>query len=156
MFRKILVGLDLDETCDVIFKTAIALAQAAGAELTLLNVLSPDNKRSPIPLPHHQIIALERVWPVYQTRYQEYARRELDLLGRFAHRAQAAGVNTEFSQALGPPGRALCEQAKACKADLVTVGSHRRTGLSEMRLGSVSNYVMHHAACSVLIVHAGR
>lgn len=153
MFRKILVGLDLDETCDVIFKKAVALAQATGADLLLLNALSPDEKRAPIPLPHHRTVAIEKAWPVYQERYRAYALRELERLGSFAERANAARVNTDFVQALGRPGWALCEQAKGCSADLVAVGSHGRMGLSEMRLGSVSNYVMHHAPCSVLIFH---
>ena len=156
MFRKILVGLDLGRTCDVIFKEAVALAQSTGADLTLLNVLSPDDERSPSPLPHPQIVAVKRAWPAYQARYREYALRELDWLDSFADRAKSAGVNTDFVQALGRPGQALCEQAKACHADLVAVGTHGRTGWSEMRLGSVSNYVMHHASCSVLIIHAGR
>jgi phage terminase large subunit GpA-like protein len=33
------------------------------------------------------------------------------------------------------------------------VGHRGRTGLSEFLLGSVSNYVMHHAPCSVLVVN---
>jgi len=31
--------------------------------------------------------------------------------------------------------------------------SHGRTGLRELFLGSVSNYVLHHAPCSVMVVH---
>ncbi|MGF1516635.1 MAG: universal stress protein, partial [Nodosilinea sp.] len=52
------------------------------------------------------------------------------------------------------PGRVICTLAKTWAADLIVVGSHRRKGLSELFLGSVSNYVMHHAPCSVLVVDA--
>lgn len=36
---------------------------------------------------------------------------------------------------------------------LIVVGSHQRRGMAEIMLGSTSNYVMHHAPCSVLVVH---
>jgi len=136
VFKKILVGLDFGDTSDVVFQQSVTLAQSIGAELMLLGVLVPAAERS-----------------VYEGRYREYERKELDRLNHFAKRAQSAGVETEVIQMAGSPGWAICEQAKATEADLLMVGSHGHMGLSEMLLGSVSNYVMHHAACSVLVVH---
>ena len=52
----------------------------------------------------------------------------------------------------GNPGRSICELASTWEADLILVGSRGLKGLKEMFLGSVSNYVTHHAPCSVLIV----
>ncbi len=42
--------------------------------------------------------------------------------------------------------------ARAWSADLILVGSRGLKGLKEMFLGSVGNYVTHHAPCSALIV----
>ena len=42
--------------------------------------------------------------------------------------------------------------AKDWNADLIIMGRRGLTGLSEMFLGSVSNYVVHHASCSVLLI----
>ena len=78
----------------------------------------------------------------------------LKLLKNFADKAIAAGIETEFIQDIGSPGPAICKLAKTRDADLIIVGSHGRTGLSEMLLGSVSNYVVHHAPCSVMVVRA--
>lgn len=52
----------------------------------------------------------------------------------------------------GSPERSICEIAQTWEADLIIVGSRGLTGIKEMFLGSVSNYVTHHAPCSVLIV----
>lgn len=136
MFKKILVGLDFGDTSDVVFQKSVTLAQAIGAHLMLLGVLIPAENLN-----------------VYEGRYQEYELKELDRLKSFAGRAQAVGVETEVVQIAGSPGWAICEQAKTAEVDLLIVGSHERMGLSEMLLGSVSNYVMHHADCSVLVIH---
>jgi nucleotide-binding universal stress UspA family protein len=46
----------------------------------------------------------------------------------------------------------ICQVAKDWGAELIMVGRRGNSGLSELILGSVSNYVVHHAHCSVLIV----
>ena len=58
-------------------------------------------------------------------------------------------VNTEVLR--GPPDQQIIEKAKEWKADLIVVGSHGR-GFWGRLLGSVSNGVVHHAPCSVLVV----
>ena len=50
-------------------------------------------------------------------------------------------------------GRAILSRADACKADLICIGSQSRGGLSEFFLGSVANYVDHHATMPVVVVH---
>ena len=53
---------------------------------------------------------------------------------------------------MGYSGRNIGEEAQTWSAELILVGSRGLTGLKEMFLGSISNYVTHHAPCSVLIV----
>lgn len=159
MFRKIIVALDLDDTCVALFDKALALAQATGAELVLLSVLSP-NGDGTLPLlsypgmTGYPLTMDETVWSVYQQRYQEYKEKGLSALSRFTHQAKAAGVQARFTQVTGNPGWTICDRAKTQQADLIIVGSHGRRGLSEILIGSVSNYVTHHAPCSVLVIHA--
>ncbi|MGL4622525.1 MAG: universal stress protein, partial [Chroococcidiopsis sp.] len=50
--------------------------------------------------------------------------------------------------------RLICDFALAWKADLIVTGRRGRRGLSEFFMGSVSNYVLHHASCSVLTVQS--
>lgn len=75
------------------------------------------------------------------------------MLRRLTAQSAKTGPRASFEQVVGSPGRSICQAAKAWEADLIVVGSHQRKGLSEMILGSVSNYVLHHAPCSVLVVH---
>jgi nucleotide-binding universal stress UspA family protein len=66
--------------------------------------------------------------------------------------AIAAGVSTEFSQITGHPSLIICEFAQSCHADVIAIGRRGRSGLKEMFLGGVSDYVVHHAPCLVLLV----
>ena len=50
------------------------------------------------------------------------------------------------------PGHAIVEVAARMKADLIAMGTHGRTGLSRLVLGSVADYVARHAPCPVVMV----
>src|SRR5262249_51904036 len=73
---------------------------------------------------------------------------------------RAAGIATEARLPTGDPRDALLRLAEEERVDLIVVGSHGRTGLAKLLLGSVSSYVVTHARCSVLVVkgdlHASR
>ena len=51
----------------------------------------------------------------------------------------------------GPPGHAICEAAREGGVDLIVIGSHGRTGLPRMLLGSTAEKVVRHAPCAVLV-----
>jgi len=52
------------------------------------------------------------------------------------------------------PGSAIVSEAKAWNADLIIVGSHGHGIFGRVLLGSVSDYVIHHAPCSVMVVRS--
>lgn len=56
----------------------------------------------------------------------------------------------------GDPRSKIVDSAAKWKADLIVVGSHGRKGLERFLMGSVSEAVVHHAPCSVLVVRIGR
>ena len=157
MFEKILVALDLLDSNETVFENALSLAAATHSELMLLHALAGDRDGGPtMPVSatwDYYAVMSDRTWSLYQTQWKEYEQRGLETLRRYTQRAADAGVTAEFTQLASGPGRAICELAKNWPADLIVVGSHGRTGLSELFLGSVSNYVMHHAPCSVFVVH---
>jgi len=67
-------------------------------------------------------------------------------------RAKAAGVTASFLVWEGDAGEAIVAAADAETADIIVVGSHGRSGVSRFLIGSVSDYVVRHAHCPVVVV----
>jgi nucleotide-binding universal stress UspA family protein len=147
MFRKILVAINEQESHQAIFEEALALALTNQAELMLLHVLKPFEHSS-----------LANVYPgmsdaTFRICMQQWKEREqvgIDWLRSLEERATDAGISTEFTQSVGDPGTVICELAENWQANLIVMGRRGLSGLSELFVGSVSNYVLHHAHCNVL------
>jgi nucleotide-binding universal stress UspA family protein len=157
MFQKILVAIDQSSLSDRVFERSLSLAKNLNAELMLLHVLSADEEGSPqLPVTSTSLrepaFAEGIAFEVYQTQWQQFEQKGLKFLQAHTKTATEAGIKTEFTQTPGRPGDVICEMAKSWGADLIIVGRRGRSGLSEFFLGSVSNYVLHHAPCEVLTV----
>ena len=69
-------------------------------------------------------------------------------------RGRAAGVRVNFLIWEGEPAEAIVDAARSEQVDLVVVGSHGRGGVGRFFIGSVSDHVVRHAHCPVLVVRA--
>lgn len=155
MFHKILVALDRSKIAKQTFDKSLAQAREPSSSLMLLHVLSPGDEGYPI-LPGIQYpyipVGEEDLLGSYLKQREIYEQQGIDMLRSLTESAIAAGVKAEFTQKVGNPGRVICNLARTWGADLIVVGRRGRSGLNELLLGSVSNYVLHHAPCSVLVV----
>jgi nucleotide-binding universal stress UspA family protein len=75
-----------------------------------------------------------------------------DLAEKVAASLRAAGLSAEGRVVLNDPRTALEEAARKEAVDLIVVGSHGRSGITKLLLGSVASHVVSHAPCSVLVV----
>jgi len=157
MFKRILVALDRSEMSTKVFEQALSLAKITSGNLMLLHVLSHEEDGSPEALIFPNIDYYpgwnEESFKLYQEHWEKFKNEGLQMLQSFSSQAHTVGVNAEFTQNSGNPGRMICELAKTWNADLIIMGRRGRSGLAEFFLGSQSNYVLHHATCSVQIVH---
>ena len=152
MFSRILVAMDGSTEGDHIFEEALSIAKMTNARLMLMHVLSGAEVecfdvyeaalgRSPDHLNGH-------------TEQWESARQHgLETL-RSRHATMCdAGISADIGLPAGNPGQQICEMAHKWGADLILLGRRGLTDQEEELLISVSNYVLHHAPCSVLVVH---
>jgi nucleotide-binding universal stress UspA family protein len=139
-FQTILLATDLTAASREATQRAIDLARRLGARLLIVNVLE---KRRLVGGGAHERVDQAR------------AEREAHLVA-VVREARAAGVTAEFLVWEGDPGGSIAAAAEAENADLVVVGTRGRSGAERMFLGSVSDHVVRHAACPVLVVRPSR
>lgn len=155
MFNRILVAIDQSEAHRSVFETALALAKLTEAQLMLLHILSIEERpilNLPMDFPAYSPTLTHEMIKHYQEEWAASEQRGLDMLRSLTNEATAAGVPTEFTQTTNEPSRGICDAARSWQADLIVIGRRGVSGLNEAFLGSVSNYVLHHAPCSVLTV----
>jgi nucleotide-binding universal stress UspA family protein len=83
---------------------------------------------------------------------EELTKLHKDIASRGARKLADAGLRTQERVLEGDPREALIEEARKERADLIVVGSHGRTGLEKLVMGSVATHVVTHAPCSVMVV----
>ncbi len=83
---------------------------------------------------------------------EEQAAYHRDLAKFAEQKIRTAGLKAESRMVQGDPRDALVETARQDRVDLIVVGSHGRTGLTKLLLGSVASHVVAHAPCNVLVV----
>lgn len=153
MFKKILVAIGDSSESQVVLSSGLTLAEKFGAQVLLLHIINPSTPTGFSPLvggmfPIVNDAALEQ----YVKESKEYEQRGIEQLQAYAEQAKERGFQVEFSQNFGNSGRMICEVAKSWSADTILMGRNQKSMLSEVFLGSTSNYVLHHAACSVMVI----
>jgi nucleotide-binding universal stress UspA family protein len=155
MLQKILVAIDRSEMNQQVFDEALLLAKSTDSSLMLLHALYPFDKGYP-----HPIYPSADAYPTlydeaiksYTEQLQQFEHEGVEFLRSLTQKAMDLGIDTEYAQTPGDPGKTICEIALNRNVDVIMMGRRGRSGLSEILLGSVSNYVLHHAPCSVMIV----
>ena len=141
-FRKVLCPIDFSDDSRHALERAAELAAPGGAGIVLLHVIEPAVVLSNPPMGENNLPAMDR------RVTHELARWASDLEKRVS-----VPVSTEIR--IGRPGVQTLGVLDADPTfDLVIMGSHGRTGIRRVLLGSVAEKVLRHAACPVLIARS--
>lgn len=89
--------------------------------------------------------------PAAQLEAEEHQCHE-DLVARAELQLRDRGFSTSARVVVGDPREAILDLARREHADLIVVGSHGRSGLTKLLLGSVASHIVTHAPCDVLVV----
>jgi nucleotide-binding universal stress UspA family protein len=143
---RILLATDLSPASEGAADQAILLARDLRADLLVVSVI--DGRGSA-----HGTAPLDGSEGPPQRMDQKRATREHAAQGVVV-RGQREGVNVTFLVWEGEPGPAIVEAAEAERVDMIVVGTRGRNRVERAVLGSVSDHVIRHAHCPVLIVRA--
>lgn len=147
-FNNVLVTTDFSDFSLAGFKLAAAEARHEGGKLTVLTVVSdwvvPPSLFEEIPLP-------ERI-DEYRKDILDSATEKLQKLA--AEHFRDVKVETKVILSVRSVGQEICEFARAQSCDLIVMASHGRGAVASAILGSVTQRVLGHAPCPVLVAPA--
>lgn len=148
MLKTILVAVDGSEVGKKALDTALALAKALDAEIHAIHVIQAGL------YPSLTMNDMEPV-AVAQQAVFEMLEREAEYVLADAEKAGAeAGVRITPQKRFGQPGAEIVGLAVELEADLVILGSHGRSRLDTLLLGSVSQFVLHNSPVTTMITRA--
>ena len=75
-----------------------------------------------------------------------------EVVARATRTLTDAGLKAEGRVLQGDPREGLLDLARQEHVDLIVVGSHGRTGLTKLLMGSVASHIVTHAPCTVTVV----
>ena len=142
--HTVLLATDLTSASEVATAQAIELAGSIGARLLVVNVMDLGRRRRR----PRALAAYDATVRVDQQR----ASREGRLL-TIVDQARMRGIEAAFLLWTGEPGQGIVAAAEAEAADLIVVGTRGLDRAGRFLLGSVSDYVVYHSACPVLVAH---
>ncbi len=136
-FERLLLATDGSESAQAAVQEAIAIAKTCSSLLFVVSVVEVN--------PEYEALA-----PQIVERAEIETKKDLDSIKAAASKE---GITCEVLAHQGEePFRFIIEEANKLKADMIIMGSHGRTGLKRLMMGSVTARVIGHAPCKVLVV----
>lgn len=142
LFKNILVPFDLSKSSTHAFKVALDVAKKYDSKITILTAVEGDSW-------HHKF---------YDSRADnELIKKQKKAASKFIENLEKSGKKANVpikSQIVKSTStiQTIVTYAKSRKFDLIVIGSHGRTGLDKLILGSVANGVVQKSRCPVLVV----
>ena len=138
--QHILVPTDVSEYANYALDYAIELAQKLQARLTLMYVM----ETMPLEVAESASHRSPSDWQQWETYIKQRMAASLK-------RIHDAGLQGESLVVHGVPFQMIIDTAKEKAADLIIMGTHGRTGLTHVLMGSVAERVVRMAPCPVLV-----
>ncbi|HEY7494367.1 MAG TPA: universal stress protein [Candidatus Tectomicrobia bacterium] len=138
--QHFLVPIDFSEYADYALDYAMALARKLPARLTLLHVI------------HAMPVGVTDMGTALPYSYLQDLEAEIaQNLQGYLKRVQDANLEGDTVVVHGVPFDEIVQTAKTKNINLIIMGSHGRTGLGRLFLGSVAEKVVRLAPCPVLV-----
>jgi nucleotide-binding universal stress UspA family protein len=142
MFQSILAAIDGSQKSEAALDLAIGEAKVHGAALHAVYVIETGLFSS---------IPMDNTWEVIYGLLEQQG-KEAHLAASRKAQAQGVGITTHLKQ--GHAGNEIIRLARDLGVDLVVIGSHGKSNLDRILLGSVSSFVVGHSPVSTLVVRS--
>jgi nucleotide-binding universal stress UspA family protein len=148
MISKILVPLDGSKRAEAILPYVQELARRFDAHVIFLRVVEP------VPVPVSVTSGIAPSVELMQEAVDRQAREIDNYLSALKGEFRELQIKTDTEIVYGSTVNEIVDAASREGVDLIAIGSHGRTGLSQVFYGSVATGVLHKAMCPVLVIRA--
>ena len=141
--KRILVPLDFSDNSPAILEWAAHLAEKHGSAVTLLHA-------------YHLPVEFQQLEGAYlPPDFWSSVRTEAEgTLEQHAASLRERGIDVEIAVCEGYAATIIIDEAEQRGADMIVIGTHGRSGLTHLLLGSIAERVVQKAHCPVLTVKA--
>lgn len=145
--QKILVAVDFSDCSVAAAKQALALGGPLGAKLDVIHTYDVPTFIAP----HAVMLTPDFEAPLTA----QVERQAVEQLAAFCERVGLSEYPDLTTRVLlGPAGPLILDVAEHEHPDLIVIGTHGRTGVARLLMGSTAEKVLRHAKCPVLTVKA--
>lgn len=155
--KKLLAAIDFSKTTDAVLEQASALAKALGAKLWVLHVASNETQAIAYETSQYSdyspdFVSMPGDVQLARNLSAEELKREHNELLAISSSLRKNGVDAQSVLLKGDAAKLIIEKANDLGAEIILLGSHGHGLFHKALLGSVSESVMRHAACNVMVV----
>jgi nucleotide-binding universal stress UspA family protein len=125
-YKKILIATDGSKYSEAASREAISIAKRIGSDMIAISVATKDKN---LPAAKKSVDAVKKI-------------------------AEKEGIKIDVITPKGTPYEVIVNTAERKNADVIFIGSHGRTGIERLFMGSVTERVIGHANCAVMVVKA--
>jgi universal stress protein A len=141
--RKILHATDFSKASARALNEAVELAKQNRADLVIVHVFEPTPYVAADELGNAEIY----------TKLEDAAKQDAEAsMSKLLKRLKQLKIKVQGSLLMGSAPDQIVNAAKSKKANMIVIGTHGRTGLSKLLMGSVAGKVISLATCPVLTV----
>lgn len=143
-FHSILVPTDFSKYSEPAICLGLAIARTMGSEVTFIHIWPPEFTFED----DFKARSDEHLRRIRDEGLEDHRRRLEEFVGAF----DLEGIKTTCLLRSGPPFLEIIMAANELKVDLIVMGTHGRSGLTSVLIGSVAEKVVRRAHCPVLTV----
>ena len=136
MYKNIILAYDGSKHSNKALQEAIRIAKISGGKLLILSIVDVTDE-------------FESQAPGLTEKMTEKLKKQVQ---KAAEKAAAENIQVREEVRVGDASEMIVEVAGKKKCDLIIMGSHGKTGLKRLLMGSVTSRVIGHAPCKVLVI----
>ena len=139
---KLLVAVDLSDSTQIVVKKAEKIAKCISAKVWIIHNAEP--APDALEFRANPKAAREALAKKFHSEHQQ--------IQKIAKRLRKKGLNTTALLVHGPTVETILKEASELDVDMIVVGSHGRSAMYRLFVGSVSKGILHESTCPVLVV----